>query len=119
MPVATFRTGTGSLASLTAGTSIDNVFANSQWEILTGPCEIFIGIVADGGAIGDVLATCYSGTDTLAEEQPVSNANRFPIYPDDYTLNDVAAAGDRLKLKLRNPSASTRVVTIVLRINPL
>ncbi len=114
MPIHTFKT------TLLTATQIDNVFAGSAWEILTTPAQVAVAIVSDGGVIGDVLATYMHGSMTIGEEQPVSNANRFPVLPDDYTFGpDIAAALDRLKLKLRNPSASTRIITTVLRVDPL
>lgn len=113
MPTATFKN------TLTTGQSVENVFTGSQWEILTSPAEIAIAIISDGGAVGDIVATVLSGTDTLGEEQPVSTANRTPVFPDDFAFNDIAAAMDRLKVRLRNTSASTRIVTTQLRINPL
>jgi hypothetical protein len=114
VPAQTFRN------SMAGATTVENVFTGSQYEILTYPAEIFIAIVQDGGTIGDIVATVLSGTDVLGEEQPVSAANRVAIFPDDYAFNDIAAAMDRLKVKLRNTTAATtRIVYTTLRINPL
>ena len=119
MPNVTFVTGQGSVAALAAGVTIDNLLLGSQWMYVPGPTELYIALVADGGAIGDVLATISSGTDMLAEEQAVSNINRFPVWPDDFVYNDVAAAGDLIKIRVRTKSATARVLTCVLRLNPL
>ena len=114
MPLATFRN------SVAGATTVDNVLTGSQYEILTYPAAIMIGIVQDAGTIGDIVATVLSGTDTLGEEQPVSNANRIPIFPDDYTYRDIAAMSDRLKVKLRNTTAATtRIVYTAVSIEPL
>ena len=114
MPTATFR-------NVVAGaTTVENVLVGSQYEILTYPAEVFIGITQDAGTIGDIVVTIYSGTDVLAEEQPISAANRIPLWPDDFPYNDIAAAMDRLKIKLRNTTAATsRTVLTMLRLNPL
>jgi len=112
MPTASFRN------ALAGAAVIENVFTGSQYEILTNPAEIIVALTQDGGAIGDIVATMLSGSDTLGEEQPISNANRMPILPDDAQFTDIAAAMDRLKLKLRNTTAATaRVVFTTLRIN--
>lgn len=114
MPTATFRN------SIAGATSVTNVLTGSQYEILTYPAEIWIGLTQDAGTIGDVVATIFSGTDVLAEEQPISAANRIPIWPDDFPYNDVAAAMDRIKIQLRNTTAATtRIVLTTLRLNPL
>lgn len=112
MPTASFRN------SMLTATTVENVFTGSQYEILTYPAEVVVAITTDG-AIGDVLVTMLSGTDTLGEEQPVSAANRMPLIPDDIQFSDIAAAMDRLKLKLRNTSGATRLVFTSLRLTPL
>lgn len=114
MPTATFRN------SVTGGATVDNVLAGSQYEFMSSPAELVIGLTQDAGTIGDMLVTIYSGTDVLAEEQPISAANRIPIFPDDFPYSDIVAAGDRIKIKLRNTTAATtRVVLTTVRVNML
>ena len=90
----------------------------SQFEYLPFDAFVEFGLSAD--ATG-VLATVQSGTDILQEEGPVQvgTINVQPKYPDDFFLTDVAAAGEKLTVKLRDTSAAPRVVMTVVRITPI
>ncbi len=85
--------------SVAANSVNDNVLAGSQFEYLPYNARLMFGI--NGSAAG-LLADVYSGQDIVAESMAVNSQNRFPINPDDFVLTDVGAAGDRLKLRLRN-----------------
>ena len=62
--------------------------------------------------------TILSGSDTILEESPVSRAARFPVYPDDYGLNDMAAAGERLVVRVRNTGAGANNLFWNLKLTP-
>src|SRR5574341_1488840 len=70
-----------------------------------------------GSATGLVLDV-YSGQDTVAEAFAPSIQNRIPVYPDDYTLNDVAGAGERLKVRARNTTGGALTLFFSVRITP-
>lgn len=91
--------------SIGPATSVANVLAGSVYEYLPRNAIVEFGLVDD--ANGDVRVTVQSGADVLLEESPVSIANRFPVYPDDFVLEDVAAAGERLVIRARNTDAAT------------
>lgn len=111
MPTMTFRTALGANATALPLTG-------SQYEILTFPAVVEIGILAD--ATG-VLATVSSGPDILMEEGPVQvgTINTLPKYPDDFYLTDEAAPTDRLKVQLRDTSGAARVVMTAVRVTPM
>ncbi|HEU4544389.1 MAG TPA: hypothetical protein VFR23_24875 [Jiangellaceae bacterium] len=111
MPMIAVRTALGA-----NGTA--NPLSGSQYEYLPFDAFVEFGLLTD--ATG-VLATIQSGTDVLTEEGPVQvgTINQQPKYPDDFFLNDVAAAGERLKVALRDTSGAARVVQTVVRITPL
>lgn len=111
MPLIAIRT-----ALAASGTA--NPLSGSQYEYLPFDAFVEFGLLTD--ATG-VLATIQSGTDVLQEEGPVQvgTVNQQPKYPDDFYLNDVAAAGERLKIGLRDTSAGARIVLTVVRITPL
>jgi len=92
--------------------------AGSQYEFLPFDANVEISIQAD--ATG-VLATVYSGSDVLLEEGPiqVGTINILPKYPDDYFLQDIAAAGERLSIKLRDTSGAARTVMTTVRLTPI
>lgn len=103
-------------ATVASGATIENAFAGSQFEYLPFNALLEFGI--NGSAIG-LQADAYSGQDILAESMGVNAQNRFPIYPDDFPLNDVAAAGERVKLRITNPTGGSLDVFWTLRITPI
>jgi hypothetical protein len=101
--------------SVAANSVVDNVLQGNQYEFLPFSALLEFGIVA---AATGILCDVYSGSDTLIESGVVSSANRSPLYPDDYSLTDVAAAGERIKVRLRNTTAGAIVVNTICRITP-
>ncbi|MFQ5757943.1 MAG: hypothetical protein ACE5H7_17860 [Acidiferrobacterales bacterium] len=98
---------------------VDNVFAGSQFEFLPFDASLEFGLVGDANAT-DLRLDVYSGQDTLAENMEPSAQNRIPVFPDDFTLSDVAAAGERIKARVRNLSAAAaRTLFFSLRVTPL
>jgi hypothetical protein len=102
-------------ASLAANATNDNVLAGSQFEFL--PYNALLEFAVVGAAAG-LLTDVYSGSDALCESAAVSSANRFGLYPDDFDLNDVAAAGERIKVRIRNTTGAAIVYFVTMRITP-
>jgi len=103
-------------ASVAANTTVDNVLSGSQFEFLPFAAALDFGLV--GSATG-LQADVYSGSDMLCESLDVSTQNRFPVFPDDYSLNDVAGAGERLKVRIRNTTAGALTYFVGVRITPI
>lgn len=101
----------------TAGATTQNVLAGSVYEYLPYNAQVEFGLVAE--AAGESRVTVNSGSDTILEESPVSRANRVPIYPDDYPVIDVAAAGERLVIRHRNTGVGTNTLFWAVRITPI
>ena len=102
--------------SIPAATVVDNVLTGSQFEFLPYDASLEFGLVGDANA-ADLRLDVYSGQDTLAENMQPSAANRTPIFPDDFTLTDIAAGGERIKVRARNLNAgAARVLNFTLRI---
>jgi hypothetical protein len=104
---------TGSVA---ANSVNDNVITGSQFEYLPYNASLEFGLV--GSATG-LQADAYSGQDILCESMSISTQNRFPVYPDDYTLTDVAAAGERVKVRIRNTTGGALTYFVAIRVTPL
>lgn len=102
-------------ASIAAGAVNDNVLQGSQFEFL--PYNALLEFAINGSATG-LVADVYSGQDTLAEAMAVPGVNRFGLYPDDFSLNDVAAAGERLKVRIRNPTGGALTAFWTVRVTP-
>lgn len=105
-----------SSATLAAGAVVDNLLSGSQFEFL--PYDAALSFAVNGSATG-LLSDVYSGQDVLAENFSVNSANRVPINPDDFLLQDVAAAGERIKIRVRNPTAGALTVFYALVITPM
>jgi len=102
-----------------AASSSASALTDDQFEYLPYNALVEFALLSD--ATG-VLATIFSGSDLLMDEGPVplgSAINVFPKFPDDYHLTDVAAGGERLKIRLRDTSAAQRIVTIGVRISQI
>lgn len=97
----------------------DNLLSGSQWLYLPYDARVFFGINGDANG-ADMRIDVYSGTDILMENAPCNVQNRLPVWPDDFDLDDVAAAGELLKIRARNTSAAAaRTVHWAVRIEPL
>lgn len=92
--------------------------SGSLYEYIPFNATIEFAMVQASGAVGAVLATVNSGPDTLMEEGAISAAARYPVYPDDYSLTDQVAQGDRIKIQLRNTTGGIIIVNVVLKITP-
>lgn len=92
------------VTSIAAGGTNTNVLSGSAYEYL--PRRAIVEIAVVGDTDGDLRATVQSGNDVLLEESSISRQNRVPVYPDDFNLEDVAEAGDRLKIAARNTDAT-------------
>lgn len=89
----------------------------NQYEYLPFPAEVEFAVVAN--AVG-IDVTIYSGSDLLQQGGPATVKATPPVYPDDFLLSDVAAAGDRLNVILRETAAvATTDIETVVRIAPL
>jgi len=97
--------------------TVDNVLDGSQYEFLPYDASLEFGIVGDANA-ADLRVDVYSGQDVLMENAEPSAQNRIPVYPDDFGLTDVAGAGERIKIRVRNANAAARTFFFSLRITP-
>jgi len=105
------------VTNIPANGSIANALTGSAYEFLGMDCRVDIAVVGD--AAGAARATVQSGSDVLMEESSISRLARIPLTPDDFSLTDVASAGERLKIQLRNTSAGAIDVFWAVKITPL
>ena len=93
----------------------------NQYEYLpfNARVEFAITEITPVALVGDVEATVFSGTDILQQQALISGDIAGKVtYPDDFLLDDVAAAGERLSVELRSAAGSASVETVV-KITPL
>jgi hypothetical protein len=90
-----------------------------QYEYL--PFPAMVEILVNATAVG-IVATISSGADTLMEEAPVQAGGTAGVIPSPLStpaLQDAAAAGDRLKIRVRNTSGGAVTVNGIINITPL
>lgn len=102
--------------SIAANAVNDNVIQGSQFEFL--PYDAALRFALNGSATG-LVADVYSGQDVLAEQMGVNTLNRVPINPDDFLLSDVAAGGERIKLRVRNTTGGALTLFFAMIIDPI
>ena len=80
-----------------------------QYEYLPFPALVEIAIIASAASSANVTVT--SGSDTLAENQPIGGGGTDGVYPDadKPIMEDIAAAGDRLKILVTETAAAGTV----------
>jgi len=103
----------------------------NQYEYLPFNARVEFALVgADGvtgGVVNQATATVYSGSDVLQQRGPITDKSavtaqsKNAVYPDDFLLDDVAAAGERLSVELNIPADTTfdSVFDTVVKITPL
>lgn len=109
MPVMSVRT------TMTAN-GISYPLQGQQFEVLPYDSFVEFAILADAGAT--VRNTVYSGSDLLQQSSlALLLAVASPIlYPDHYSLNDVAGRMEKLSVELQETAAGTPIVRTVVRI---
>lgn len=99
-----------------AGLQVDNIFNGSAFEFARQNQVVSVGCAQSATGC---FATLQSGGDIVAEEFPPSVLTRFPVIPDEMYYNDVMGVGDRLVLRVRNPTAGTITIRAIAQIQPL
>ena len=103
----------------------------NQYEYLPFNARVEFAIVGHDGVTGGVVtsarATVFSGSDILQQQGPITDKSAVTaqsqdaVYPDDFLLDDVAAAGERLSVQLDIPADATfdAIFDTVVKITPL
>jgi hypothetical protein len=91
--------------------------AGSQYEYLPFNARVEFAIVANAATVD---CSVYSGSDVLQQGGPPTTKATPPVYPDDFMLDDVAMAGERISVVLRETgNVATTDIETVVRITPL
>lgn len=92
--------------SIAANATSANLLAGDINEFL-GRAAV-ISLFCTGAALG-LTAQLLIGQDVAIDDQPISDANRFPITPDDFLSRGGGLPGDRLTLRFRNSTAGALI----------
>jgi len=105
-----------------AGQELANLLLGSQYELAPYDATIEIGLVSDRA---DTTVFIASGPDILQEpggscfySGAAGGGRANVVYPDAFMWEDEVAAGDRLKITIRNPNAGAATISWALRIAP-
>jgi len=101
---------------IAAGAISGNVLAGDPIEFPETASKV--KMMAAASAVG-VVGSARAGTRIYMTESAISQANRFPIEPDDRFVQDVARAGQRLGLEFRNPTAGPLTVYWAVDLDPI
>lgn len=104
---------TGQAVSVGANAVTANQLAGELFEFPMRPSAIRIYAVA--AAVG-VLMTFSVGGTVIANDVPISAANRFPVVPDDLVIEEGALAGERLFMTFRNSTGAAILVDFKVNI---
>jgi len=110
MPVITNAT------SIAADSTSANLLAGDINEFL-GRASV-VSLFCTGAAVG-LRAQLLIGASVVIDDQPISDANRFPITPDDFLSRGGGLPGDRLTLRFRNTTAGAIIAEWRLAIEPI
>ncbi len=102
--------------SVGANATVANILTGSIFEFMPFNALLQIGLVASATGL---QLTVSSGSDILLQESPISVQNRFPVFPEDFPLEDVTAAGERLTIRVRNTTAGALTLFTTVRITPV
>ncbi len=101
--------------SIAANATEENVLVGSLWERLPFNARLAFGLNAS--AIG-LEIDVYTGSDAVVENLIPLIKTTTPLFPDDFALEDVAAAGERIKVRVRNTTGGALTLLTSVRISP-
>lgn len=100
--------------SVAANTTTLNQLAGDLYEFL--PADALVTLLAAAAAVG-LNASFHVGGALVLNDQAVSQANRFPINPDDQLLEEGGMASERLFLTFRNTTGAAIIVHAQVKID--
>ena len=99
--------------SVGIGLTVENALAGSAFEFLSSNSVVSIGVTA---AATGAFVTIQSGPNIILEESPSYVQTTFPRIPDEMVYNEVGRQGDRLVVRLRNPTAGAIIMRVVVQV---
>jgi hypothetical protein len=98
--------------SVAANSTSTNRVAGLTHEFLDRPAQIVLAAAA--AAVGLTTSLLVAGV-ALVDDQSVSQANRFPIIPDDIVASETVGGG-RIILRFRNTTGGAVIVNWLIDI---
>jgi len=102
--------------TLLTATVNNNLVSGSAFEFARQRQVVSLGVVQSATGM---FATIQAGSDIIAEEFMLPIITTYPIIPDNMYFTDVMEAGDRLVIRVRNPTGGTLTVRAVIQTSPI
>lgn len=98
-----------------AATSVNpNIISGSAFEFARARQLMSCGIVA---AATGMFCTIQAGADSIVEEFSLPVLTTYPVVPDQMYFTDVMEPGDRLVIRVRNPTAGAIITRAVVQVS--
>lgn len=97
--------------SVGANATVENVLAGKLHEFLS--VRSLVRVMATAAAVGLNLSVLIGG-EALVQDQEMSDANHFPVYPDDISVEGAGYPGDRITVSVRNTTGAALTSNIVV-----
>jgi hypothetical protein len=98
--------------TIAAGAVNNNLVSGSAYEFARTRQIVSLGVVQSATGM---FATIQSGSDIVAEEFSLPILTTYPIIPDNMYFTDVMEQGDRLVIRVRNPTAGGLTARAVIQ----
>lgn len=98
--------------SIAAGAVNTNLVSGSAFEFARQRQVVSLGVVQSATGM---FATIQAGADIVAEEFMLPILTTYPIIPDNMYFTDVMEPGDRLVIRVRNPTAGALTARAVVQ----
>lgn len=99
--------------SVAAGATDENALTGSAFEFLRRNSIISVGVTA---AATGTFVTLQSGAEIVLEESPPMVQTTFPRIPDEMAYNFAGVQGDRLVVRLRNPTGGAVIMRVLVQV---
>jgi hypothetical protein len=102
--------------SIAAGAVNNNIVSGSAFEFARGRQVVSLGIAQSATGM---FAQAQAGSDIIVEEFSPPILTRYPIIPDEMYFTDVMENGDRLVIRVRNPTAGALTVRAAIQMSAI
>ena len=102
--------------SIAAGAVNANLVSGSAFEFARSRQLVSLGLVQSATGM---FGTITSGPDIIAEEFMLPILTTYPVIPDQMYFTDYMEAGDRLVVRVRNPTGGALVARAVIQTSPV
>lgn len=98
--------------SIAAGAVNNNLVSGSAFEFAKQRQVVSLGVVQSATGM---FCTIQAGSDIIAEEFSLPILTTYPIIPDNMYFTDVMEPGDRLVIRVRNPTGGALTARAVVQ----